>query len=198
MGGEGSGRIREGDTAAPQGGSALTSYGNGILRAVLSASSSKRREWCAGTYLLQPEHPVIRGAVASGAHEIDVTIGIHISGDELVVHATLAARDVVPGPGLSRITRLLEPADTPQGIVLVDVAVTFTRALAVAPADDIQTPIAIDVRHLQTGHAVRRQRANEMRVPRVIDLLWLLQPGEAPGRGADDVESAILIEIRIL
>ena len=37
-----------------------------------------------------------------------------------------------------------------------------------------------------------------MRIPRIIDALWLFQPGEPAGRPADNVESAILIEIGIL
>ena len=102
------------------------------------------------------------------------------------------------GPGSSRITWMLEPANTPQGIILVDLAVIFARSAAVAPAHDVQVPIAIDVRYLQAGHTVRREPANEMCVPPIIDALGLLKPKEPSVCSADDVEPAILIQIRVL
>ena len=93
---------------------------------------------------------------------------------------------------------MLKPANTSQGVIHIDVTVTFTRSAAVAPGHDVQAPIAIDVRDLQARHAVRREPPDEMCGPCVTDALGLLEPIEPPASRADDVESAIPIQIRVL
>ena len=93
---------------------------------------------------------------------------------------------------------MLEPADPPQRVILVHVSVPFARTTAVAAGHDIEVPVAVDVGHLETGHAVRCERADTVRVPRVIDTRRLLHPGQSSRGPADDVESTILIEVGIL
>ena len=104
----------------------------------------------------------------------------------------------MPPPLPGGVAGVLEPADAPEGVVLVDVAVAFPRAAAVAAGHDVQVAVAVDVRHLEAGHAVGGEAADRVRVPRVVDPLGLLQPGESAGGRADDVEAAVPVQIRVL
>ncbi len=101
-------------------------------------------------------------------------------------------------PGAGRVTRVLEPSDPPQCVILIDAAIAFTRSAAVAATHDVQEPIAVDIRQLQASHAIRRERSDEMCNPRVIDPLRLLEPIEPPVGGANNVEPAVPVQVRVL